>query len=196
MSLDRDGEPDDNARPHDRRRHRCGWPADPRWAPTSTTRTSATSCRTHCRALYTDDQLDGLDDTRRTAFLTREGDRWRVTEPVRTRVEFSVADLARDPVPDGIDVAVVANVWRFLDDDAQTRLADALHDSLRSGGILVLAGSDFVRRRTARRQRPYLSPAFTGVRLPAIEERFAPHAATRHTSSVHSSGDADDHPIG
>ena len=132
------------------------------------------------RGVYTDHQIAGLNHSRRAAFLTPDDDGWRVTKPIRTRVEYSVADLAHDPVPNDIDIAVVTNVWRFLDDDAQERLADALHTSLRSGGILVLAGSDFVRPRTARHQRSYLSPAFTGVRLPAIEERFTPYAYAAH----------------
>lgn len=66
-------------------------------------------------------------------------DRRTVIRPIRAMTRFEHRDLLRDPPPsEAFDLVACRNVVIYLDRDSQEGLLDALFDSLRPGGYLVM----------------------------------------------------------
>ncbi|PKQ36541.1 MAG: hypothetical protein CVT61_00250 [Actinobacteria bacterium HGW-Actinobacteria-11] len=81
-----------------------------------------------------------------TRFLRSRGDRCTVSESVRSRVTFSVADLRTEELPNA-DMFLLRNLWRHLGDDGAHHLARQVAQALPTGGILSIGGADVLTER-------------------------------------------------
>ena len=88
-------------------------------------------CRAHDRLsaiVYDTPQVARLAET----FVRDSG--------VGDRVEVRAGDLTSDPLPEGFDVALLANVLSMLDEETARKLLGRLHARLPAGGVILLSG--------------------------------------------------------
>jgi chemotaxis protein methyltransferase CheR len=76
---------------------------------------------------------------------TRDGSCW-VSDRLRSRVDFRVHDLLRDPFEPNQDLIACRNVVIYFTEDAKARLYQRFHDALRTGGILFVGGTESLPR--------------------------------------------------
>lgn len=99
-------------------------------------------------AVYGSWSLRGVDATITSRFFRQAGDRWRLDEAIRSRVDFEYLNLALDAYPSsaagiwGMDLVVCRNVLIYLDREAIARVARGLHAALADGGWLITGPSD------------------------------------------------------
>lgn len=92
--------------------------------------------------IYTEQDLKNVDPARRKRFFRPDGDRYRVTDALRSLVEVRRHDLLRDPYPTDLDLIVCRNVIIYFTDEAKAHLFRGFRSSLREGGVLFLGGTE------------------------------------------------------
>ncbi|MER8003402.1 CheR family methyltransferase [Streptomyces sp. NPDC095613] len=93
------------------------------------------------RGWYAD--LEGVPVAQQRVHFRAADGGYRVRHHVRAGVEFSRRELGDEDIPE-CHVALVRNVWRYLNGRQQERLAVQLREALAPGGILILGGADLL----------------------------------------------------
>ncbi len=101
-------------------------------------------------ATFIDDELTGLDETRRRRHLLKSrgpvGGRmlYRISPELRRRARFSYANLMQLEGAPGVevDVAFLRNVLIYFEPDQQTRAISGVAQRLRRGGYLLIGHSE------------------------------------------------------
>lgn len=65
-----------------------------------------------------------------------------VSDSLRSMVMFSLSDLSRDRMPQGVDIIFCRNVLIYFDHAAARRIITDFHRSMNAGGFLVLGNSE------------------------------------------------------
>jgi len=74
------------------------------------------------------------------------GDSYHVKDRIRQKVDFKKHDLLRDPFESGFDLIVCRNVTIYFTEEAKVRLNQQFCQSLSSGGILFVGGTEAIAR--------------------------------------------------
>jgi chemotaxis protein methyltransferase CheR len=94
------------------------------------------------KALYHQDRLGEVAPERLARWFTREGERFRLNEEIRSLVSFSHADL-NHPVPcKECDLILCRNVLIYFERGRQEAILNGFADALGSGGTLILGKSE------------------------------------------------------
>ncbi len=88
------------------------------------------------------DELSPLDDY--TRYVRRDGDRFRVRDRIRDRVEFDTHDLIRDDPRAGVDLLFCRNLLIYIDAEYKSPLFETLERSLREDGYLVVGKTESI----------------------------------------------------
>lgn len=83
--------------------------------------------------------LDGHE-----AYVTRDGDTFRVRDRIADRVRFDTHDLIRDEPRPGTDLLFCRNLLIYIDAEYKEPVFETLEASLREGGYLVLGKTESV----------------------------------------------------
>ncbi|OZE79282.1 hypothetical protein CH304_20130 [Rhodococcus sp. 15-649-1-2] len=89
----------------------------------------------------------------------------RVTDTLRTLVDFDVLRLGRDPPPRCV-TALVRNVWRFLTPAEQWATTELIRSALDPRGILYVGAADFMNEQLERTQIHGLTTFFGNTNDP------------------------------
>jgi chemotaxis protein methyltransferase CheR len=103
---------------------------------------------------YLEMDLRAVPPPLRTQHLKEVCGRFRLTDRIRSAVEFRHHDLLTGPVGGDFDLVVCRNVAIYFTEDAKRRVYQALVAALREGGILFIGATEVV-----------LNPAEYGLRL-------------------------------
>lgn len=140
--------------------------------------------------LYPLDIATDVSDERLGRFFTSEERGYRVKKELRERIVFAVQDVLKDPPFTKLDLLSCRNLMIYLRTEAQKKLVELFHYSLRPGGLLFLGSSETIGNRAdlfetlGRRWKFFEArpvprlPAFqTGGPLPAFTRHFEPAGA-------------------
>ena len=133
-------------------------PTPSRWSSTSRSRppTAASGCRfsppTRMRmrwrplgtACIPQPSRRTSRPARLAAFFIKEDQSYRVLPELRAMVVFTVQDLLADPPFSRLDLVSCRNVMIYLGAEAQRKVIALFHFALRTGGVLLLGGSEAV----------------------------------------------------
>ena len=87
----------------------------------------------------------GLPITMLVKYFKQDGDRWKISDQLKTMVKYKVYNLLHDLAPLGMfDVIFCRNVLIYFDAPTKTRVLDAMQRLLPSHGILMLGGAETV----------------------------------------------------
>jgi|GEM_PF-530331 len=92
--------------------------------------------------VYSEAELDGVDQTRRRRFFRRHDDQWRVRDELRSMVTFARQNMLTDTPFSRIDLVSCRNTLIYFTATAQQRALWSIGFALRSDGILLLGTSE------------------------------------------------------
>jgi chemotaxis protein methyltransferase CheR len=95
-------------------------------------------------ATYTEAQMAGVSEARRSRFFVPNGDRWEIRPEVRALVNFRRHDLLRDLYERSFDLIVCRNVVIYFTEEAKVTLYSRFGEALRSDGILFLGATESI----------------------------------------------------
>ncbi len=93
---------------------------------------------------YTETQMIGVSNARRTRFFRRDGETWEVRPELRALVTFRRHDLLRDPYESGFDLIACRNVVIYFTEEAKAQLYQRFAAALRPGGILFVGATEAI----------------------------------------------------
>jgi len=96
------------------------------------------------KASYTEAQMAGVSEARRSRFFRREEDRWTVKPEYQALVTFRRQDLLKDPFESPFDLICCRNVVIYFTEAAKTDLYQRFCHSLRPGGVLFLGATESI----------------------------------------------------
>jgi two-component system CheB/CheR fusion protein len=140
--------------------------------------------------LYPLDIATDVSEERLSRFFMLEERGYRVRKELRERMIFAVQDILKDPPFTKLDLLSCRNLMIYLRPEAQKKLVEMFHYSLRPGGLLFLGSSETIGNRAdlfetlgrrwkffEARPTPRL-PAFqTGSQIPAFTRHLEPAGA-------------------
>lgn len=87
----------------------------------------------------------GLPATMLVRYFTKDGDGWRIKDPLRSRIDFRPFNLLNDPTPLGrFDVVFCRNVLIYFDPPTKANVLARLAQQLAADGFLFLGGAETV----------------------------------------------------
>lgn len=94
--------------------------------------------------VYTERELAGVSQERRSRYFDRVDGNYRVAHQVREACVFATHDLTRDPPFARLDLISCRNLLIYFDTELQRRILPMLHHSLETHGYLFLGRSESV----------------------------------------------------
>jgi chemotaxis protein methyltransferase CheR len=97
------------------------------------------------RGVYGDSAFRATDDYYRQKYFRREGDGFRIIDPVRNLVTIShlnLLDEAQLALISRVDIILCRNVMIYFDRPVRVRVAEVFYRVLREGGYLLLGHAD------------------------------------------------------
>ncbi len=85
-----------------------------------------------------------ISESRLARFFVKEQTGYRVSSALRATVIFTVQDILSDPPFSHLDMVSCRNVMIYMQPEAQAKMIGLFHFALRSGGILLLGGSETI----------------------------------------------------
>ncbi len=95
-------------------------------------------------ARYREEDVRHVSPARRSRFLVREGDAWRVHPSLRQRVRFRRHDLLADPFGGPWHLILCRNVVIYFTEEAKRHLYRRFADALPPGGYLFVGAAEQV----------------------------------------------------
>jgi chemotaxis protein methyltransferase CheR len=100
--------------------------------------------KSRARGPYNPDEITGLSQAQRAAYLEPGGPPFYVRESLYRKVDFREHDLFRDPFPTDLDLIVCRNVVIYFTNQAKEMLYQKFHQALRPGGIFFVGATEII----------------------------------------------------
>jgi chemotaxis protein methyltransferase CheR len=94
------------------------------------------------QALYTENQMDGVDYTCRLRYFEKQGDKYGVKPALKNLVQFDFHNLKAEFLPQRNDVIFCRNVMIYFDEAEQKRLIEKFHHCLNPEGFLFVGHAE------------------------------------------------------
>lgn len=134
--------------------------------------------------LYSESIAGDMPAERLERFFSRESGGYRVKKAVREKVVFATHNLLRDPPFLRLDLASCRNLLIYLQREAQRRVFELFHFSLRTGGTLFLGTSESIDDGSRlfaavnKKQRIFRALAVPDIQVPRLL-KGTPHPSLR-----------------
>ncbi len=94
------------------------------------------------QGLYREKSLDNIPRDLREKYFEKIGSSYKISEEIKSRVEFKKMNLLADTYPTGFDLIVCRNVMIYFTDEAKDEMYRKFNASLRDGGILFVGSTE------------------------------------------------------
>ncbi len=92
--------------------------------------------------LYREKSLENIPKDLREKYFEKIGTSYKISEEIKSRVEFKKMNLLADPYPKGFDLIVCRNVMIYFTDEAKDEMYHKFNGALRDGGILFVGSTE------------------------------------------------------
>lgn len=93
--------------------------------------------------LYNEKSLKSLPEEFKDKHFEKIGDKtYRISDYIKSRVDFRQHDLLRDPYPKNMELVVCRNVLIYFTDTAKHEIYSKFHESLKKDGILFVGSTE------------------------------------------------------
>jgi chemotaxis protein methyltransferase CheR len=96
------------------------------------------------KGVYTEAQMAGVSEARRSKFFRKVADKWEVRPEVLALITFKRHDLLKDPYEKPFDLICCRNVVIYFTETAKIDLYRRFCDSLRPDGMLFLGATESI----------------------------------------------------
>lgn len=93
--------------------------------------------------LYNIKSLKSLPDEFKEKYFEKVSEKaYRISDSIKSRVEFRRHDLLEDPYPSDMELIVCRNVLIYFTDDAKMKIYNKFHESLKRDGVLFIGSTE------------------------------------------------------
>lgn len=96
------------------------------------------------RGVYPETAMEGISAQRRKRFFTKADGGYQISQPVRNMCVFAVQNVLSDPPISHVDLISCCNLFIYLQEEAQKRVAKTFHYALNPRGYLVLGSAESI----------------------------------------------------
>lgn len=101
--------------------------------------------------VYQKNQVSSLDQQSVEKYFVKEGENFRVNDPVKRLIRFERADLMKPAPHQNLDLILCRNVMIYFSKEAQQRIYMNFYQALKDGGYLVTGKSELLTGEPAQR---------------------------------------------
>ena len=95
------------------------------------------------KGVYSKFEIDrGLPENLADKYFTQEGAGYKISESIRSQVDFKKHNLISDPFPGPFDIILIRNVIIYFEDKVKLELYKKIKNIIKSDGILILGSSE------------------------------------------------------
>lgn len=92
--------------------------------------------------LYTEKAIANVPENYKKKFFEKVGSGYRISDEVKSKVEFKKMNLLLDPYPEGFDLILCRNVMIYFTDEAKNDMYHKFNKSLVKGGYLLVGSTE------------------------------------------------------
>ena len=92
--------------------------------------------------LYSEKSIENVPDEFKKKYFTQIGGSYKISDEIKSRVEFKQHNLLKDTYPTGMHMIVCRNVLIYFTEEAKDEVFKKYYDSLASKGILFIGSTE------------------------------------------------------
>jgi chemotaxis protein methyltransferase CheR len=92
--------------------------------------------------LYNDKSIIAVPDDLKKKYFTKVGPSYKISDEIKSRVQFKQHNLLKDVYPDRCDLIVCRNVLIYFTDEAKDEVFRKFNDSLKHQGLLFIGSTE------------------------------------------------------
>lgn len=92
--------------------------------------------------IYREKSLENVPKDLRSKYFEKDGLTYKISNEIKSCVEFKKMNLLSDPYPTGFDLIVCRNVMIYFTDEAKDAMYSKFSASLKDGGILFVGSTE------------------------------------------------------
>ncbi|MBQ7587949.1 MAG: protein-glutamate O-methyltransferase CheR [Lachnospiraceae bacterium] len=92
--------------------------------------------------LYSAKSIAGVPDDFKKKYFTQIGASYKISDEIKSHVEFKEHNLLKDPYPTGCNIIVCRNVLIYFTDEAKDEIYKKFNASLVKGGLLFIGSTE------------------------------------------------------
>ena len=92
--------------------------------------------------LYNEKSIAGVPDDFKKKYFTKIGNSYKISDEIKSHVEFKEHNLLKDPYPNGCNIIVCRNVLIYFTDEAKDEIYRKFNNSLVKGGLLFIGSTE------------------------------------------------------
>ena len=92
--------------------------------------------------VYEAKEIANVPDDLKKKFFTKEGDKFKISNEVKSRANFRKADLLRDPYPTDYHLIVCRNVMIYFTEEAKDDIYRKFYKALAPEGVLFIGSTE------------------------------------------------------
>jgi chemotaxis protein methyltransferase CheR len=92
--------------------------------------------------LYNEKSIAGVPDDFKKKYFTRVGNSYKISDEIKSHVEFKEHNLLKDKYPSGCNMIVCRNVLIYFTDEAKDEIYKKFNASLMKGGLLFIGSTE------------------------------------------------------
>lgn len=92
--------------------------------------------------LYAEKSLLAVPAEFKSKYFTKVGSSYKISDEIKSRVEFKQHDLLKDPYPTGCHLIVCRNVLIYFTEEAKEEVYRRFNNSLVTGGVLFIGSTE------------------------------------------------------
>jgi chemotaxis protein methyltransferase CheR len=94
------------------------------------------------QGIYSSKAVQGIPPAYLNRYFINQGDKYQVSEELRSMITFKRHDLLREPFGHGFDLILCRNVVIYFTEETKNRLYQRFTDSLTNGGVLFIGSTE------------------------------------------------------
>jgi len=92
--------------------------------------------------LYNEKSIENVPDDFKKKYFTKIGPSYKISDEIKSRVEFSQHNLLKDQFPTGMNMIVCRNVLIYFTEEAKEEVFKKFNASLASKGVLFIGSTE------------------------------------------------------
>ncbi len=92
--------------------------------------------------LYSEKSIENVPDEFKKKYFTQIGGSYKISDEIKSRVEFKQHNLLKDTYPTGVHMIVCRNVLIYFTEEAKDEVFKKYYDSLAPKGILFIGSTE------------------------------------------------------
>lgn len=94
------------------------------------------------QGLYNAKSIENVPEEFKKKYFTEIGGSYKISDEIKSRVEFKQHNLIKDPYPNDVNMIVCRNVLIYFTEEAKDEVFSKFNKSLKHGGVLFIGSTE------------------------------------------------------